>query len=273
MSLSSKYTIEGEGPLAGRRFDLRFFVLVARGRVYLHSNGWAKWTTGGPRYDPRNTDLERQVPNVAAYAGGDTARLVFHHDFVGGWRGDSDGSGSEEGGGRRTLDPHGWRDAVADALGEAREAVFAPLLNLTAADPATYVLLGADFLIREDRTAVVVEFNHWADLMSKYTRLQDCLARRGCRRLVVPLSGRDGGAAAAAEDAAAACEGATAIPDNYYVTGTTTVTDILSVEAITAVLQDTAALVMGLRQPEEIPLFREIRSRTPSSLKGTKEGH
>ena len=254
MSLSSKYTIEGEGPLAGRRFDLRFFVLVARGRVYLHSNGWAKWTTGGPRYDPRNTDLERQIPNVAAYAGGDTARLVFHHDFVGGWRGDSDGSGSEEGGGRRTLDPHGWRDAVADALGEAREAVFAPLLNLTAADPATYVLLGADFLIRSSGRAVVVEFNHWADLGSKYTRLTDCLAGKGCRRMVLPLD------AAGGEDADGGdlCAAADATPDNYHVTEATSVTDILSSEALAAVLRDTVSLVMGIQRPEEIELFREI---------------
>ena len=162
--LSSKYTIDGDGPLAGRRFDLRFFVLVARGRVYLHTNGWAKWTTGGPRYDPLDTDLARQVPNVAAYAGDDTARLVFHHDLVGPWaRGGSGGGGGRSG--RRGLDPHGWRNAVADALEIIKGPVLGRLVNRTAADPATYVLLGTDALIRSDGmfiftfiTVFIIEF-------------------------------------------------------------------------------------------------------------------
>ena len=41
-SVSDLYTIDGDGPIAGRRFDIRYFVRIAGGSAYLHSNMWCK---------------------------------------------------------------------------------------------------------------------------------------------------------------------------------------------------------------------------------------
>ena len=49
--------------------------------------------------------------------------------------------------------------------------------------------------------------------------------------------------------------------DNYHVTEQTPVTDIVSIEALSGVLRDTASLVMQIEPVQEIAGFREIVSR------------
>ena len=250
-SVSDLYTIDGDGPIAGRRFDIRYFVLIAGGKAYLHSSMWCKWVYG-PKYDPNDTDPKRQISNLAVYGGGDTARLIFP-DVLANPDDGSEWNNNENrrrrtitGSSRRGADPHGWRDALADALDDA-SGVFANLKEFTRLNPTKYALMGGDAMVREDRSVVIVEFNVWCDLNSKYERLEECLAGQGCRRMVILQEGGDDDAGGGG--------------DNYHVTEQTPVTDIVSIEALSGVLRDTASLVMQIEPVQEIAGFREIVSR------------
>jgi len=157
------WTLDGDGPISGRRFDIRFFVLVTKGSVYLHSFQLLRWAFGGQtKYDPNDTNEENQILNIAAFAGGDIARLFFSDKPTGDWTGGKKRweAGSANNG---RFDPHGWRDAVADALDDA-SGVFDNLKELTKDDPTKYVFAGGDAIIKEDGTAVLIEFNVWPDV-------------------------------------------------------------------------------------------------------------
>ena len=206
----------------------------------------------GPKYDPNDTDPKRQISNLAVYGGGDTARLIFPDVLPGAdgseWNNNKNRRRTTTPGGgssRRGADPHGWRDALADALDDA-SGVFANLKEFTRLNPTKYALMGGDAMVREDGSVVIVEFNVWCDLKSKYERLEKCLAGQGCRRMVILQDGEDAGG------------------DNYHVTEQTPVTDIVSSEALSGVLKDTASLVMQIEPVQEIAGFREIVSRKNS---------
>ena len=105
---------------------------------------------------------ENQILNIAAFAGGDIARLFFSDKPTGDWTGGKKRWEAESANNGR-FDPHGWRDAVADALDDA-SGVFDNLKELTKDDPTKYVLAGGDAIIKEDGSAVLIEFNVWPDV-------------------------------------------------------------------------------------------------------------
>lgn len=261
-AVTDLYTIDGNGPIADRRFDIRFFVLIANGKAYLHSNMWCKWVYG-VTYDPHDTDVRHQVSNLAVYGGGDTARLIFPDvlpDAHGNpWKNHSEKrrstNSSSNSKRHKGADPHGWRDALADALDDAI-GVFGNLMNHTQHDPTKYVLAGGDAMILQDGSAILVEFNIWPDLASKYHRLNECLSGEGCRRMVLLLDDND------EESNRDATKTETETADNYHVTEHTPVTDIVSSEALAGVLRDTASLVMKVETVDEIGRFRQLVSRT-----------
>ena len=156
-------------PLQKRRFDIRYFVLIAQGKVYLHSYMFFRWSLG-PEYDPKNTNVESQVINVVAYSAGadlmarlhfvdeplkDTHGNVWNNSAKKRRRIPTPGSSSKN---YKGFDPHSWRDSVSDALEDAC-GVFANAKELTKADPTKYLLAGGDAMIKEDGSAVIVEFN------------------------------------------------------------------------------------------------------------------
>ena len=158
-------------PLQKRRFDIRFYVLIAQGKVYLHSYMLFRWSLG-PEYDPKNRNVESQVINVVAYTPG--VELIARLHFVDVPLKDSHGNAWNNSAKKRRriptpgttsssndykgFDPHSWRDSVSDALEDAC-GVFANVKELTKADPTKYLLAGGDAMIKEDGSAVIVEFN------------------------------------------------------------------------------------------------------------------
>ena len=128
-----------------------------------------RWSLG-PEYDPKNTNVESQVINVVAYSAGadlmarlhfvdeplkDTHGNVWNNSAKKRRRIPTPGSSSKN---YKGFDPHSWRDAVSDALEDAC-GVFANVKELTKADPTKYLLAGGDAMIKEDGSAVIVEFN------------------------------------------------------------------------------------------------------------------
>jgi len=223
----------GSGPLASRRFDIRFFFIIHAGRAYIHSNMWTKWVLDGPTYDADDTDVTHQIPNLAVYGGGDTARLIFPD------------VGPEWNKGLRAatkplppghIDPMAWRDELALALDQAKPA-FRSILKASSLDPNRYHIVGGDAMIKSNGKAVIVEFNPWADL-GKYERLEDCLyGSKLCRRMVLLDESNETG---------------------YHISEPTPATDIVSSERLAYVIRDTAAMVLGLQKPSEILGLREI---------------
>ena len=205
----------------------------------------------GPKYDPNDTNVGHQT--VKHYSGGEMARLPLSGVPLRDVNGNEWNNNEKK---RRSADPHshdsargadahGWRDAVADALDDA-SGVFSNLKELTKADPTKYVLAGADAMIKEDGSAVIVEFNIWPDVSSAYFRgLTRCLAGEGdCLRMVM-LSEDDSNIDA----------------DNYHVTERSPACVIVSIESLAEVLRDTASMVMKIQPAHEIEGFREIVTR------------
>lgn len=69
-----------DGILYGRRFDIRFFILVVQGKVYLHSNMYAMFSSPDKPYDPDDLSQENHVPKVGHYAGDNTH--LNNRDFL-----------------------------------------------------------------------------------------------------------------------------------------------------------------------------------------------
>lgn len=133
---------------------------------------------------------------------------------------------------------HDFLDAISDACDDA-SGVFNNLKALTKDDPTKYVLIGGDAMIRNDVSAVLVEFNIWPDIIY-YERLTKCLAGDGvCRPMVLMTSdsGRD-------------------------INTDSPISEVVSTEAMAEVIRDTALIVMQIQPVNEIKGFREIIART-----------
>ena len=250
-AVTDLYTIDGDGPISGARFDIRYYVLITNGKVYLHSNMSFKWSLG--HYDPTNTNVDTQVINIGIYSGQDVPRLFFvetpfEDEFGNKWNNSkkkrrSSATGSISSEEFKKADVHGWRDAVADALDDA-SGVFEHLKELTKADPTKYILVGGDAMIKEDRSAVIVEFNVWSDLTYAYKRLPKCLSGEKCRSLFIQ----------AGESA-----------DNYIVTEPTAAAEIVLSEGLAEVMRDMISMVMKLQPADDIEGFREVVDRNRGS--------
>jgi len=96
-------------------------------------------------------------------------------------------------------------------------------------------------MIKEDGSAVIVEFNVWPDLAGPYKRLTKCLSGEKCNRLFLQTG----------ESA-----------DNYIVTESTAAAEIVLSEATAEVMRDMILMVMKVQPADEIEGLREIRSRS-----------
>jgi len=127
---------EGDG-LSGRQFGIRFFVLICRGRVYLHSNMHMRWPSRP--YDPADPSFENNVSNSVLYAGNRTdVHYVSRTEPI--WQ--TPASCSKE----RRFNPRQWRLAVLEAVQQTKP-IFEPILSATASYHARYLLLGGDAII------------------------------------------------------------------------------------------------------------------------------
>ena len=246
-AVTDLYTIDGDGPISGARFDIRYYLVITNGKVYLHSNMVFKWPIG-LKYDPMNTNFDDQVVKDYYYKPGMIKPVYpetpLKDEYGNKWnnserkrrrRSTASGSSSDE---FRKADIHGWRDAVADALDDA-SGVFEHLKELTKVDPTKYVLAGGDAIIKEDGSAVIVEFNVWSDFAGPYKRLTTCLSGEKCHGMFIQTGESD---------------------DNYIVTEPTVAAEIVSSEATAEVMRDMISMVMKVQPADEIEGLREIRS-------------
>lgn len=252
-AVTDLYTIDGDGPIAKRRFDIRFYLLIAHGKVWLHSNLTFKWVLG-PEYDPNDTSIENQVGKSYTTKHDMVFRLFVEDPYPdengNGWnnnekkrRRNPGYSGTGTNINHNKFDPHGWRDAVANALDDV-SSVFTNLKKLTKADPTKYVFAGGDAMIKKDGSAVLVEFNVFPDIAGPMSRLESCLAGGGCRRMLIHMDSET-------DDTA----------DNYIVTEPSPAMSIVSGEGTAEVMRDTVSMVMQLQPAHEIVGFREIVTR------------
>ena len=241
--------MDGDGPISGRRFDIRYYLVITDGKVYVHSNMLYKWSLG--RYDPTNTNVDAQVINIGTYSGQDVPRLFFvetpvKDEYGNKWsnsqrkrRRSSDKTGDDDR--YRPSNRHDWRDAVADALDDA-SGVFEHLKEITRDDPTKYVLAGGDAIIRKDGSAVIIEFNVWLDFAGPYKRLTKCLSGEKCHGMYLQNS-----------------------VDKYLVTKPTAAAEIVSSEATAEVMRDMISMVMKVKSADEIEGFREVVDRNRGS--------
>lgn len=136
-----------------RRFDIRFYILVHRGRVYMHRNALVKTCRHGKPFDSTSLDLRNWIPKhgVAcplSYAF--TCRQVPAP-----WDPTKNYQSSP-------LEK--WLAAVYKTL-----AIVLPVLQNVAAETAKdhfrYHIFGADAVITNDGRAVLIEFNDWPSLV------------------------------------------------------------------------------------------------------------
>jgi len=242
-AVTDLYTVDGDGPISGARFDIRYYLIISDGKVYLHSNMVFKWPLG-LKYDPTNTNFDDQVVKDYYYKPGmikpTYPETPLKDEYGNKWNNSQrKRRRSSTTGEFRKADMHGWRDAVADALDDA-SGVFKNLKELTKADPTKYVLAGGDAMIKEDGSAVIVEFNVWPDLAGPYKRLTKCLSGEKCHGMFLQIG----------ESA-----------DNYIVTEPTVAAEIVSSEAFAEVMRDMISMVMKVQPADEIEGLREIRIR------------
>lgn len=182
----------GTGALNGRRFDIRFFVVVHGGRAYFHSNMYGIWPPVERPFDPRDPSIENQLPKQAGYIS--TGDCTFFPRVNSSWRerrtGESNSQQEETQSGG--FNPVAWRDVVAAALDVAKPSL-ASLLNAAAVDPSSYTFLGGDAMIRRTGEALIVEYNDWPDFDFRYYYdwvIKSCResdeACRKLRRVVLP---------------------------------------------------------------------------------------
>jgi len=244
-AVTDLYTIDGDGPISGARFDIRYYMVITDGKVYLHSNMVFKWPVG-LKYDPTNTNFDDQVVKDYFYKPGMIKPMYLEtplkDEHGNKWndsarkRRRSSATSSSSRDEFKKADMHGWRDAVADALDDA-SGVFKNLKEITKDDPTKYVLAGGDAMIKEDGSAVIVEFNVWCDLAGPYKRLTKCLSGEKCNGMFIQTG----------ESA-----------DNYLVTKPTAAADIVSSEATAEVMRDMISMVMKVQPADEIEGLREI---------------
>lgn len=133
---------------------------------------------------------------------------------------------------------------MADALDDA-SGLFTNLKELTKRDQTKYVLVGCDALIKQDGSAVILEFNIWPDLAVYANVLTKCLANEGCRPMVLMLDG----------------DSNIDIPGDNYVMLSHKASGVVSSEGVAEVLRDTVLMVMQIQSTNRIKEFREIMVR------------
>ena len=235
------YTIGGDGAIGGRRFDIRYYVVITDGKVYLHSNMVFSWALG-VKYNPNDSNIDNQVVKQYTYTQGMIIPVFIEplpkDAFGNAWNNSerkrrAPTTSSDE---YRPSNIHGWRDAVADALDDA-SGVFDNLKEITRGDPTKYALVGGDAMIKEDGSAINVEFNVWPDLAFPYSGLTKCLGGEGCSSMYLETPDAD---------------------HNYILTQPTIASDITSTGGNAEVVRDMISMVMKLQPADEIEGLREI---------------
>jgi len=252
LTVDSVDTNDDEGSttaLHGRRFDIRFYVLVCGGTAYLHSNMFAKWEDTPKPYDPHDASIENNVPKLFQYTPELEHTQGFIRDFLffpktsHTWN-KNESFSSSEWATPGNFDPAAWREAVSIALDKAKPSL-TPLLKESMSDPMSYHLLGGDAILQQSGDAVIIEFNAFPDLRWFSEKRTDCLERRMCtRRLVLPDASK---------------------PNGYTVTPPTPLFYPTVTGYTAQMLRDMVALVMGLEEPENLHRFREIGTKNQPS--------
>ena len=134
--------------IGGRRFDIRFYVLVHDGRVYMHLNSFAKWTPG-PTHDPSST---QQALDFVFRELNQRNRI---YSFL------SNNS---------TGVPKQWLDAIHEQL-VAAVPTLEPVVIATSENDKLYQIFGGDAMIRKNGEAVIPEFNDWPMVRLKVGQL------------------------------------------------------------------------------------------------------
>lgn len=204
------------------------------------------------KYNPEDTNLSNQLLKGDGLLFDLTVDPPPKDDFGNKWnnsqrkrRSTSTGSQRKQ----RRANINGWRDAVADSLDDV-SGVFTNLKELTKADPRKFVILGGDAMIKKDDTAVIVEFNAWCGLNSRYySALAKCLGgEEGCLGMFIQLSNDDDTNA-----------------DNYIVTDPSPASHIAMMEGLAEVMKDMISMVMKVQPADEIGGLREVVDRNMGS--------
>jgi len=145
-AVTDLYTIDGEDHIAGRRFDIRYYLLIAKGKVYLHRHFSLRWSQ--TLYDKNDTNVENQVINVAAYSEQPMHRLDFVDTPRDAWNNSAKKRRTDTRSHKRSDFAHECLDAISDALDDT-SPVFSNLKESTKSDPTKFVLVGGDAIIRD----------------------------------------------------------------------------------------------------------------------------
>ena len=226
-----------DGALFGRRFDIRFHFVVFHGRVFLHTNAIVLWSAVDKPFNPNDPSIENQVPKIRHHTDGraDHTRV---NAFVPQMPGDEWRRGV--GHFRRqsppsALDVRAWMEEISISLSKARSTL-KPIIEITTADPASYLLVGGDAMIlRTTGEAIIAEFNAWPQL-GIFDKVEPL-------RLVLPQNAT-----------------------HYTVTDATIDVGKIKSGYTAELWRDIASLVMELESPEDMDRFREIKGWNVASV-------
>jgi hypothetical protein len=223
--------------LRGRRFDIRFYLLVVRGNLYLHSHIKGHWTWTKKPYDPEDSSIENNVLNIGPNLEKESERVGrdvhYFSDSEPIWQAQTSCSKATG------FNPRQWRMAILEALRLARPA-FETVMEATAVDPTRYMLLGGDAIMQKSGKAVLLEFNHFAGfgLHSTYERCKSQEARDCMRRLIL-------------EDPTNPC--------GYVIASQEEVVEPkVAIGYLSDMIKDVAVMVLRLEEAEDMPHFHHV---------------
>jgi len=135
--------------ISGRKFTVRFYLLVHDKALYLHRRGLA--VVHGEPYQRDSTDYDVQVCSDALHdtPGGSATALLPWEDLEG---------------------SSAWHDAIAERLRDIEPAMRS---LVTASSEDYYTLVGGDALIEESGEARLIELNYYPNLGSHNAQINN----------------------------------------------------------------------------------------------------
>ena len=124
--------------IGGRRFDIRFYILVHNGCLYMHLNSLIMWTPG-LTHDPTSTQQAHDF----------VLRELHQKDRVYSFTSNKTTGKCKQ-----------WLDTIHEQL-IATIPVLEPILTSTAENDNLYHIFGGDAMIRENGNVIFTEFNDW----------------------------------------------------------------------------------------------------------------